>query len=150
MREFTVRVGTPSDAAGLAPILAELLKRPRLDDSILAALNTNVLRLLQTQGATFLVAEAPNDTLLGFASLFVRWGLLDQAPTGIIDRVVVRPSVQNSSVASALLEQALGACQGMGCGSVDLVLTLESTADKGTLEGFGFKELGKRYHLEIL
>jgi ribosomal protein S18 acetylase RimI-like enzyme len=150
MREYTVRVGTPSDAAGLAPVLAELLKRPRLDDGVLAALNTNVLRLLQTQGATFLVAEAPNGVLLGFASLFVRWGLLDQAPNGLIDRIVVRPSVRDSSVASALLEQALGACQGMGCSSVDLVLTLESTADKGTLEGFGFKELGKRYTLEVM
>jgi GNAT superfamily N-acetyltransferase len=150
MREFTVRVGTPSDASGLAPVLAELLKRPRLDEGTLAALNTNVLRLLQTQGATFLVAEAPNGALLGFASLFVRWGLLDQAPMGLIDRVVVRPSVRDSSVSSALLEQALGACQGMGCGSVDLVLTLESTVDLGTLEGFGFKELGKRYNLEIL
>ncbi len=150
MREYTVRVGTPSDAAGLAPILAELLKRPRLDEGVLAALNTNVLRLLQTPGATFLVAVAPNQSLLGFASLHVRWGLLDQSPSGLIDRVVVRPSVADSSVASALLEQALGACQGMGCSSIDLVLTLESTVDKAVLEGFGFTELGKRFHLEVL
>lgn len=150
MREFTVRVGTPSDAAGLAPILAELLQKPRLEEGVLAALNTNVLRLLQTPGATFLVAVAPNESLLGFASLWVRWGLLDQSPSGLIDRIVVRPSATNSSVASALLEQALGACQGMGCSSVDLVLTLESTVDKGTLAGFGFAELGKRFHLEVI
>ncbi|MEY4529452.1 MAG: hypothetical protein RLZZ156_173 [Deinococcota bacterium] len=150
MREYTVRVGTPSDATGLAPILAELLKRPRLEEGVLAALNTNVLRLLQTPGATFLVAESPNGALLGFTSLHVRWGLLDQSPSGLIDRVVVRPSASDSSVASALLEQALGACQGMGCSSIDLVLTLESTVDKGVLEGFGFTELGKRFHLEVL
>ncbi len=150
MREYTVRVGTPSDATGLAPILAELLKRPRLEEGVLAALNTNVLRLLQTPGATFLVAETASGALLGFASLHVRWGLLDQSPSGLIDRVVVRPSVVDSSVASALLEQALGACQGMGCSSIDLVLTLESTVDKGVLEGFGFAELGKRFHLEVL
>ncbi len=150
MREFSVRVGAPSDASGLAPILAELLRQPQLEEGVIAALNTNMLRLLQTPGATLLVAEAPNGAILGFASLWVRWGVFDQTPNGLIDRIVVRPSVRESSVSSALLEQALGACQGMGCASVDLVLTPESTVDKGALEGFGFAELGKRYHLEIM
>jgi ribosomal protein S18 acetylase RimI-like enzyme len=150
MREFSVRVGAPSDSFGIAPILAELLRRPSLDEGTIASLNTNLLRLLQTPGSTLLVAEAPNGTLLGFASVWTRWGLLDQALTGLIDRIVVRPSLRDTSVPSALLEQALGACQGMGCASVDLVLTPESTVDQTALEGFGFQAVGKRFVLEIL
>jgi ribosomal protein S18 acetylase RimI-like enzyme len=146
---FAVRVGTPSDAKLIAPILAELLKRPNLEEGVLAGLNTNLLRMLQTPGSTLLVAEHDNGQLLGFASLWTRWGVLDSAPSGLIDRIVVRPSVRDTSVASALLEQALGACQGMGCQSVDLVLTPESTVDNGALEGFGFKEFGRRYYLEV-
>jgi hypothetical protein len=38
----------------------------------------------------------------------------------------------------------------MGCGSVELVLTAESTVDKTALEGFGFEEQGKRYYLEVM
>ncbi len=150
MREFSVRVGAPSDALGIAPILAELLNRSHLDEGTIASLNTNLLRLLQTPGSTLLVAEAPSGSLLGFASLWTRWGVLDQAPSGLIDRIVVRPSLRDTSVSSALLEQALGACQGMGCASVDLVLTLESTVDQGALEGFGFQAVGKRYVVAIL
>jgi ribosomal protein S18 acetylase RimI-like enzyme len=147
---FVVRVGTPSDAKRIAPILAELLNRSKLEESVEAALNTNLLRMLQTPGSTLLVAEHDDGRLLGFSSLWTRWGVLDSAPSGLIDRIVVRPSVRDSSVASALLEQALGACQGMGCSSVDLVLTQESTVDRGALEGFGFKELGKRFYLEVM
>jgi ribosomal protein S18 acetylase RimI-like enzyme len=149
-RGFAVRVGTPGDAKLIAPILAELLNRPKLEESVEAALNTNLLRMLQTPGSTLLVAEHDDGRLLGFSSIWTRWGVLDSAPTGLVDRIVVRPSVRDSSVASALLEQALGACQGMGCSSVDLVLTQESTVDKGALEGFGFKELGKRFYLEVM
>ena len=147
---YAVRVGTPSDARGIAPILAELLGKPTLDDGVIAGLNTNLLRLLQTPGSTLLVAQHDDGSLMGFASLWTRWGVLDSAPSGLIDRIVVRPSLRDSSVASALLEQALGACQGMGCASVDLVLTSESTVDIGALEGFGFKELGRRYYLEVM
>lgn len=147
---YAVRVGTPSDARGIAPILAELLGKPTLDDGVIAGLNTNLLRLLQTPGSTLLVAQHDDGSLMGFASLWTRWGVLDSAPSGLIDRIVVRPSLRDSSVASALLEQALGACQGMGCASVDLVLTAESTVDIGALEGFGFKELGRRYYLEVM
>ena len=147
---YAVRVGTPSDARGIAPILAELLGKLTLDDGVIAGLNTNLLRLLQTPGSTLLVAQHDDGSLMGFASLWTRWGVLDSAPSGLIDRIVVRPSLRDSSVASALLEQALGACQGMGCASVDLVLTAESTVDIGALEGFGFKEMGRRYHLEVM
>jgi ribosomal protein S18 acetylase RimI-like enzyme len=147
---YAVRVGTPGDAKLIAPILAELLNRPRLEAEVEAALNTNLLRMLQTPGSTLLVAQRDDGNLMGFASLWTRWGVLDSAPSGLIDRIVVRPSVRDSSVASALLEQALGACQGMGCSSVDLVLTQESTVDRGALEGFGFQEVGKRFYLEVM
>ena len=149
-RSYAVRVGTPSDAIGIAPILAELLGKSSLEDGVIAGLNTNLLRLLQTPGSTLLVAQHDDGSLMGFASLWTRWGVLDSAPSGLIDRIVVRPSLRDSSVASALLEQALGACQGMGCASIDLVLTSESTVDIGALEGFGFKELGRRYYLEVM
>jgi ribosomal protein S18 acetylase RimI-like enzyme len=92
--------------------------------------------------------------MAGYWGLFrsgrVGWGILDQNPSGLIDRIVVRPSYRDKTVSSALLEQALGACQAMGCGSVELVLTPESTVDIGALQGFGFEEQGKRYYLEIL
>ena len=148
--EFIIRVGTPSDARRIAPILAEILSRPRLDDGVIEALNTNLLRLLQTPGSTLIVAEGDDGRLLGFASIWTRWGLLDQGPSGLVDRIVVRPSHADTAVSSALLEQALGACQAMGCGSVELVLTAESTVDQGAIEGFGFQAQGKRYYLEIL
>jgi ribosomal protein S18 acetylase RimI-like enzyme len=150
MAEFQIRVAAPADAKGIAPILAELLKRPKLEPGIIEGLNTNLLRVLQTPGTTMLVAEADDGRLLGFVSLWTRWGILDQNPSGLIDRIVVRPSYRDKTVSSALLEQALGACQAMGCGSVELILTPESTVDIGALQGFGFEEQGKRYYLEIL
>jgi GNAT superfamily N-acetyltransferase len=151
-REFVVRVAAPSDARALAPILAELLRRPRLDDSLVEALNGNLLRLLQTPGATLLVAETATDSkvLLGFVSVWTRWGLFDQAPVGLVDRLVVRPSQRQSAVSAALLEQALGACQAMGCSGIDVVLTAESTINTEVLAGFGFIPQGERYFLEIM
>ena len=145
-----MRVGSPSDGGRIAPILAALLGRPRLDSSIVEGLNTNLLRLLQTPGATLLVAEDDDGAVLGFASVWTRWGLLDDKPSGLVDRIVVRPSHQQTAVSSALLEQALGACQAMGCGTVELVLTPESTVDRGALTGFGFEEQGRRYLLEVM
>jgi ribosomal protein S18 acetylase RimI-like enzyme len=150
MTGFTVRAGAPSDARLIAPVLAEILGRRSLEDSIVEALNTNLLRVLSTPGTTLLVAEAPDGSLLGFASVWTRWGVLDQSPSGLVDRIVVRPNARASTVPSALLEQAVGACQAMGCGSVELVLTPESTVHPPALEGFGFAQQGERYILEIL
>ncbi|HWG84284.1 MAG TPA: GNAT family N-acetyltransferase [Deinococcales bacterium] len=150
MTGYSVRPGAPSDARLIAPILAEILGRQRLEDSIVEALNTNILRMLSTPGSTLLVAEAPDGSLLGFASVWTRWGVLDQSPSGLLDRIVVRPSHERSTVPSALLEQALGACQAMGCGSVELVLTPESTVHAEALEGFGFQRQGERFYLEII
>jgi GNAT superfamily N-acetyltransferase len=147
---FVIRVGTPSDGARIAPILAELLNKPKLESTVIEGLNTNMLRLLQTPGSTLIVAQADDGSLLGFATLWTRWGILDQTMSGLVDRIVVRPSYRDKTVSSALLEQALGACQAMGCGSVELVLTAESTVDKTALEGFGFEEQGKRYYLEVM
>ncbi len=149
MNAFSVRVAAPSDAKKIAPILAELLGKKMLANNVLESLNTNLLRLLQTPGATLLLAENDAGETLGFVSVWTRWGLLDDKLSGLIDRVVVRPSVRQSSVSSALLEQAMGACQALGCGSVELVLTPESTVDVSALQGFGFEEMGRRYFLEI-
>ncbi|HEX2862966.1 MAG TPA: hypothetical protein VHN99_00240 [Deinococcales bacterium] len=150
MPEFSVRVAEPSDARALSGVLAALLGRPTLAAGIVEALNTNLLRLLSTPGSTLLVAEAPDGTLLGFASVWTRWGLLDQNPSGLVDQVVTFPALRESTVPAALLEQAVGACQAMGCGSVDLVLSPESFVPPQALGGMGFEPLGSRLRLEIL
>lgn len=149
MAQFEIRAGGPFDARGVAPILAAMLGRS-VDGGLIEALNTNLLRLLQTPGAAFLVAEDSQERVLGFASLWTRWGLLDDKPSGLIDRIIVHPQFLHTAVSSALLEQALGACQAMGCGLVELVLTAESTVDSKAVEGLGFRPVGARYLLEVL
>lgn len=149
MSEFVIRSGEPLDGAKLAPILAEILGRNDLEDEVIEGLNTNLLRLFQTPGATLIVAENEQG-LLGFASIWTRWGVFDENPSGIIDRIVVKPSYETTAVPHALLEQAIGACQGMGCGNIDVILSAESTLLEDSLAKFGFEQQGKRYFLEIL
>lgn len=150
MSEFSVRVAEPSDAAGLGRVLAALLGRRDLEGGIVEALNTNLLRLLSAPGSTLLVAEQGDGTLAGFVSVWTRWGLLDQAPSGLVDQLVTLPDLRHTAVPAALLEQAIGACQAMGCGSVDLVLGEESFAPLEALTGLGFESSGERRRLEIL
>jgi ribosomal protein S18 acetylase RimI-like enzyme len=149
MAGFTVRAARPADHLALAALLAELLERPRLSAELEAALNTNLLRLLSTPGSTLLVAEGDMG-VVGFVSLWTRWGLLDQAPAGFIDRIVVRADLQEKAVPHALLEQALGACQAMGCSEVEFVPAEGSLVPELALKAFGFEKAEGRYSLTVL
>ena len=145
---FTIRVAKPADHSALGELLAQLLDKVSLALELKSALNTNLLRLLSTPGTTILVAE--NDkSILGFISLWSYWGLFDDAPTGIIERLVVHTNWQASSVPQALLEQALGVCQAMGCSSLKVLSTEESFLPKELLAEFGFESLGSSYSLNI-
>ena len=125
---FSVRAARPADHGALAGLLAELLGEPGLASELRGALNTTLLRLLSQPGTALLVAERVNEEkeakgesgLLGFVSLWTRWGLFDDAPGGLIDRLVVRRGWEGSAVPHALLEQALGACQALGCARGDV------------------------------
>lgn len=145
---FHVRAARPSDHQGLGSLLAELLGRADLSPELASALNTNLLRLLSASGSSLLVAEGERD-LLGFVSLWTRWGLLDEAPSGQIDRVVVR-SGAGAGVTAALLEQAVGACQAMGCSEVQFVPAEGSLLPEEALRGLGFESTGGSYRLEVL
>ncbi len=148
MQTFVIRVARPADYNGLANLLAELLGEASLALELQSALNTNLLRLLSTPGTTMLVAEQEK-SILGFISLWSYWGLFDDAPTGTIDRLIVKSDWQESSVPQALVEQALGACQAMGCSSLKISPTEESMVPKEVLKEFGFKSLGNAYFLLI-
>ena len=150
---FSVRAARPTDYLGVAGLLAELLDRPELTEELGRALNTNLLRLLSNPGTTLLVAQtqSPEAELVGFVSLWTRWGLLDDAPSGLIDRLVVAKTWQGSAVPHALLEQALGACAAVGCASVEFVPAAGSLVPEAALAGFGFETVAAgRFDLELL
>ncbi len=147
MTAFSIRVARPADHSALAELLAELLDKTSLTLELKSVLNTSLLRLLSTPGTTMLVAEQNKD-FLGFISLWTYWGLFDDAPTGIIDHLILKRGWQESSIPQALLEQALGACQAMGCSSLR-ILPSENAVPKEVLEEFGFEDLGKAYSLNI-
>ncbi len=170
MSSYIVRVARPSDYQALAALLAELLGQSNIKDDLANALNTNLLRLLSTPGTTLLVAqeESPDDTtdtaseekapnaldntgqdVIGFISLFSYWGLLDDAPNALLDRVVVAQRYQSSSVVAALLEQGVGACQAMGCSQIQFVAAEGSLNPKETLEKMGFVEQDNIFNMEI-
>lgn len=168
MSSYVVRVARPSDYQALAGLLAELLgysntaddQATELSSELANALNTNLLRLLSTPGTTLLVAQeekqddapvgdAPMDDVIGFISLFSYWGLLDDAPSALLDRVVVAQRYQASSVVAALLEQGVGACQAMGCSRIQFIAAEGSLTPKDTLEKMGFQEQENCFYLEI-
>ncbi len=149
MSGFSIRAARPADHRALAALLAELLERPQLTAGLESALNTNLLRLLSSPGSALLVAEG-EEGILGFVSLWTRWGLYDQAPAGFIDRIVVRAAWQDSAVPYALLEQALGACQAMGCSEVEFVPAEGSLEPEAALKAFGFERTESRYSLTVL
>lgn len=149
MPSFAVRAARPADHPALAGLLSELLSRP-LSAEVAAALNTNLLRVLSTPGSSLLVAEGEDAALLGFVSLWTRWSLFEQAPAGVVDCLIVARAHQASAVPQALLEQALGACQALGCTRVEFVPTEASLIPREALEGFGFARLAERFGLELL
>ena len=149
---FSVRAARPADYLGIAALLAELLGRSELTEELGRALNTNLLRLLSNPGTTLLVAETENPTdLIGFVSLWTRWGLLDDAPSALIGSLVVARAWGGSAAPHALLEQALGACTAVGCASVEFVPAEGSLVPQEALEGFGFQSVAAgRFALELL
>lgn len=148
---FSVRASKPGDHQALAALLAELLGREALSAELASALNTNLLRLLSTPGSTLLVAEAEEGALVGVVSLWARWGLFDDAPAATIDRLVVRQGFEASAVAPALLEQALGAAQALGCTRVEFAPSEESLLPVEALERFGFTPVAEgRYGLDVM
>ena len=149
---FSVRAARPADHKALAGLLAELLGEPELAGDLEGALNTNLLRLLSQPGTALLVAEEETGRgLLGFASLWTRWGLFDDAPGGLIDRLVVRRGWEGSAVPHALLEQALGACGALGCGEVTFLPTEDSLVPEGALLAVGFSLTDRKsYFVSIL
>jgi len=126
-----------------------------LSDDLANALNTNLLRLLSTPGTTLLVAEEEEQTtesttdVIGFVSLYSYWGLLDDAPSALLDRIVVAQRYQASSVVAALLEQAVGACQAMGCSEIDFAASEGSLIPADVLGKMGFEEKANCFSLEI-
>lgn len=159
MSSYIVRVARPSDYQALAGLLAELLGQSNIKDELANALNTNLLRLLSTPGTTLLVAQEDNEDdkatensgqdVIGFISLYSYWGLLDDAPNALLDRVVVAQRYQSSSVVAALLEQGVGACQAMGCSQIQFIAAEGSLTPKETLEKMGFVEQDNIFNLEI-
>ncbi len=133
----------------LAGLLSELLSRP-LSAEVAAALNANLLRVLSTPGSSLLVATDEDGALLGFVLLWTRWSLFEQAPAGVVDCLIVARTYQVSKAPHALVEQALGACQAMGCARVEFVPTEASLVPNEELAGFGFARLAERYGLELL
>ena len=149
---FAVRAARPADHKALAELLAELLGQPELTGALTGALNTNLLRLLSQPGTALLVAEEVAEgegagQILGCGSLWTRWGLFDDAPSGFIDRLVVRRGWEGSAVPHALLEQALGACQALGCGEVTFLPTEDSLVPREALEAVGFSLTGQESYL---
>jgi GNAT superfamily N-acetyltransferase len=148
---FSVRASRPADHRVLAALLAELLGREALSAELSAALNTNLLRLLSTPGSTLLVAEDDEGALVGMVSLWARWGLFDDAPSAYIDRLVVRRGFEETAVAPALLEQALGAAQALGCTRVEFCPSEASLLPLEALERFGFTPVAEgRYGLDVM
>ena len=151
MNGFSVRAARPADHKALAGILAELLERQELTDALAAALNTNLLKFLSHPGTTLLLAEADDGRILGFVSLWTHWGIFDDAPTATIDRLLVRPGSSAKTVPLALLEQALGAGQALGCTRVEFSPSEDSVVPEEALEQFGFEKSAlRRYTLDIL
>lgn len=167
---YSVRVARPTDYQALAGLLAELLGHSNIKDDLANALNTNLLRLLSTPGTTLLVAEqlvaeqlvaeqlvaeqlvaeeAGSSSVIGFISLYSYWGLLDDAPSALLDRVVVSKAYQTTSVAAALLEQGVGACQAMGCSEIKFVAAEGSLMPTEILEKMGFIAQAESFLLEI-
>lgn len=170
MSSFIVRVARPSDYQSLADLLAELLgysnsgysdsntsdasNNESLTTELANALNTNLLRLLSTPGTTLLVAQEEGQDnestgVIGFVSLYSYWGLLDDSPSALLDRVVVAKRYQASSVVAALLEQAVGACQAMGCSQVQFIAAEGSLVPTDVLGKMGFEEKENCHFLEI-
>lgn len=157
---YSVRVARPTDYQALAGLLAELLGHSNIKDDLANALNTNLLRLLSTPGTTLLVAEqlvaeqlvaeeVGSSSVIGFISLYSYWGLLDDAPSALLDRVVVSKAYQTTSVAAALLEQGVGACQAMGCSEIKFVAAEGSLMPTEILEKMGFIAQAESFLLEI-
>jgi len=160
MSSYIVRVARPSDYQALAALLAELLGYSNTNDEALSgelanALNTNLLRLLSTPGTTLLVAQEedqdkePVGDVIGFVSLYSYWGLLDDTPSALLDRVVVAQKYQASSVVAALLEQGVGACQAMGCSQIQFIASEGSLIPTDVLSKMGFEEKANSFYLEI-
>jgi GNAT superfamily N-acetyltransferase len=151
MNGFSVRAARPADHRALAGILAELLGREDLGEALATALNTNLLKFLSHPGTTLLLAEADDGTVLGFVSLWSRWGVLEDAPTATIDRLLIRPDPGAKAVAFALLEQALGASQALGCTLVEFSPSEDSAVPEEALARFGFKvSVLRHYTLDLL
>ncbi len=155
---YSVRVARPSDYKALAELLAELLgyssdfssSDSNIKIELVNALNTNLLRLLSTPGNTLLVAEEEGSSLaIGFISVYSYWGLLDDAPSALLDRIVVSKAYQATSVVAALLEQGIGACQAMGCSDIKFVPSEGSLMPKEILEKMGFQAHEQFFLLEI-
>ena len=144
-----MRAARPADHKALAGLLAELLGQPELTGALTGALNTNLLRLLSQPGTALLIAEGEGgaEEILGCVSLWTRWGLFDDAPSGFIDRLVVRRGWEGSAVPHALLEQALGACQALGCGEVTFLPAEDSLVPREALEAVGFSPTGQESYL---
>lgn len=169
MSSFIVRVARPSDYQALAILLAELLgyfntesgeSNGSLTDELANALNTNLLRLLSTPGTTLLVAQEDNETeetannqsraeVIGFISLYSYWGLLDDTPSALLDRIVVAQRYQATSVVAALLEQGVGACQAMGCSQIQFIASEGSLVPSDVLGKMGFEEKSDTFLLEL-
>lgn len=148
---FSVRAARPADHKALAGILAELLGREDLSEALATALNTNLLKFLSHPGTTLLLAEGDDGTILGFISLWSRWGVLEDAPTATIDRLLVQPGPDAKAAAFALLEQALGASQALGCTRVEFSPSEDSTVPEEALARFGFEtSVLRHYTLDIL
>ena len=133
-----------SDFAGIYNLIAELWPRERFDEKT----TRNIFLNQMQSNKNFIIAKMGNK-IVGFASLNIKYSLVDKGKIGIVEELVVDHEFRNKGVGQRLLDKITMIAKNNSC--KDLVLT-SGFHRKGAHKFYGksnFKKTGYEFYKKL-
>lgn len=96
-------------------------------------------RMIDDPNSHILLAKLEND-VVGFINFTTRMTILHNAPSGLIDELVVAKACRGRGIGNELIEAAINTCRDLGCCEVEVSTEMTNEKARAFYKSCGFEE----------
>ena len=100
---------------------------------------SNCRRMIDDPNSHILLARLEDD-VVGFVNLTTRTTILHNAPSGLIDELVVAKAYRGRGIGKLLIEAAMNKCRDLGCCEVEVSTEMTNEKARAFYKSCGFEE----------
>lgn len=101
--------------------------------------SSNCHQMIDSPNSHILLARLGNE-IVGFIHLTTRMSILHNAPSGLIDELVVAKTHRGRGIGRLLIEAAINKCRDLGCCEVEVSTEMTNEKARAFYKSCGFEE----------